>query len=73
MKYPYEIRDSPKMLKETLSVAQAAINSEGFAPQDPRRREHIYRLQRLIDECNRHRPTGPDGKHGNLHTKTCGC
>lgn len=31
------------------------------------------RLAWLIEEIDRHRPLGPDGKHGNLHTATCGC
>ena len=57
------------MLRETLCVAQTAINTVG----DPRRGEHVARLQRLIDECDRHRPLGPDGKHNDRHTPTCGC
>jgi hypothetical protein len=65
------VPDGPKMLRETLCVAQARI---GNSPYDEgRKREHIYRLQRLIDECDRHRPIGPDGKHGSRHTPTCGC
>ena len=65
-----EVSDSPKMIRETLCVAQSAVGR--FSGPD-RRREHIERLQRLIDECDRHRPLGPDGKHGELHTPTCGC
>lgn len=66
-----KVPDGPKMLRETLCVAQSRI---GNSPLDAgRRMEHIYRLQRLIDECDRHRPIGPDGKHGNRHTRTCGC
>lgn len=41
-------------------------------PADPEL-EHIDRLQRLINACDDHRPLGPDGKHGNRHTPTCGC
>lgn len=63
--------DGPKMLRETLCVAQSAIGHT--YPLDPRKWEHIDRLQRLIDECDRHRPIGPNGKHGNRHTPTCGC
>ena len=67
----YVVPDSPKMLCETLCVAQARI---GNSPLDESRKQgHIDRLQRLIDECERHRPTGSDGKHGDLHTPTCGC
>jgi hypothetical protein len=67
----YEVRDSPKMLRETLCVAQSAIGRPMFAGD--RKSEHIDRLQRLIDACDRHRPLGPDGKHGDRHTASCGC
>ena len=63
--------DTIKMLQETLSVAQSRIHAA--APDDPRNHEHIDRLQRLIDDCQRQRPVGPDGKHGERHTPTCGC
>jgi hypothetical protein len=63
------VDDTPKMLRETLCVAQTHVGLSG----DPRAREHADRLQRLIDECDRHRPLRPDGKHGNFHTPTCGC
>lgn len=63
--------DTPKMLRETLCVAQTAIGNT--LPLDPRKAEHLGRLQRLIDECDRVRPLGPDGKHGDLHTPLCGC
>jgi hypothetical protein len=67
----YEISDGPKMLRETLCVVQTRI---GNSPLDEDRKDgHIARLQRLIDECDRHRPLGPDGKHGDLHTATCCC
>lgn len=67
----YEVPDSPKMLRETLCVAQTRI---GASPLDESRKaEHIARLQRLIDACDAHRPLGPDGKHGDRHTPTCGC
>jgi hypothetical protein len=66
----YEVKDGPKMLRETLCAAQSAL---GRNPYDLRVYEHINRLQRLIDECDRHRPVGPDGKHNDLHTDTCGC
>ena len=59
-----------KMLRETLAVAQSAI-----AARDPeyRVREHLERIDRLIAEIDRQRPLGPDGKHGDRHTATCGC
>lgn len=64
------VPDSPKMIRETLCVAQSAI---AVFLAGPRNQEHIQRLQRLIDECDRHRPLGPDGRHGDRHTPTCGC
>lgn len=65
------VHDSLKMVRETLCVAQTWI---GIGPvSDPRRREHINRLQRMIDDINRQRPLGSDGKHGDRHTPTCGC
>jgi hypothetical protein len=36
--------------------------------------EHVvWLLGQLINEIDRHRPLGSDGKHGDLHTATCGC
>ncbi|GLY08301.1 hypothetical protein [Actinoplanes sp. NBRC 101535] len=67
----YEVPDGPKMLRETLSVAQACIGGSDLGQQH--KEIHIARLGRLIDECDRHRPLGPDGKHRDLHTGTCGC
>lgn len=66
----YEISDDPKMLRETLCLAQSLILSGG---DTTRRKEHFNRIQQLINECDRHRPLGSNGKHGNLHTDTCGC
>lgn len=68
MAFVYVIEDSPKMLRETLCVAQTHIPEN-----DPRRQEHIDRLQRLIDSCDRLRPIGIDGTHGDRHTDSCGC
>lgn len=60
--------DTLKMLRETLCVAQL-----GLALNDPRYNEHSGRIQRLIRDIDRQRPLGPDGKHGDRHTATCGC
>ena len=68
--HTYTIPDGPKMLRETLCVAAVRI---GNAPDDGRRRQHMDRIQRLIDECDRKRPIGPDGKHDDRHTAECGC
>lgn len=69
--FAYIVPDGPKMLRETLCVAQSRI---GNSPLDEgRKSEHIARLGRLIEECDRQRPLGTGGKHGDLHTATCGC
>ena len=58
--------DSLKMLRETLCAVQTGAAGN-------RRQEHSERIGRLIAEIDRQRPLGPDGKHGDLHTPTCGC
>ncbi len=60
---------SIKMLRETLCVAQTYIG----VSNDPRRVEHLERLQELINSCDEQRILGQDGKHGSKHTGTCGC
>ncbi len=67
----YEVADGPKMLRETLCVAQSRIGESDLDAL--RKSDHTARLERLIAECDRHRPLGPDGKHGDRHTDTCGC
>lgn len=64
------IPDTPKMLRETLCFAQGAVE---LHPDQSRTAAHVARLGRLISECDRHRPLGANGKHGDLHTPTCGC
>lgn len=64
------IPGGPKMIREALCVAEGAtlrnVNEQN---------RHWVRevLGALIQECDRHRPLGPDGGHGNRHTATCGC
>ena len=66
-----------KALREALCVAQIAM---GYMLTDPDDTEDTARLiaqreriEQIIAEIDRHRPLGPDGKHGELHTPTCGC
>lgn len=67
----YVVSDGPKMMRETLCLAQSEIGNSPW--NEDRKQEHIDRLQRLIDACDSLRPLGPDGKHGNRHTGSCGC
>lgn len=61
--------DSIKSLRETFCVAQMHVGLSGLQSAE----DHVLLLQRLIDDCDRQRPLGPDGKHGDRHTATCGC
>lgn len=58
-----------KMARETLCIAQHAINQAW----EPNRKTHSDLIQKMIDQIDIQRPLGPDGKHGNRHTPTCGC
>lgn len=76
MSTTYTVPDSPKMLRETLCVAQAGIAElmrQGHRQAGRTMEDHMAQLSRLIDECDRHRPLDQAGKHGELHTETCGC
>lgn len=53
----------PKGLIEHL------CNQQAHAPDNRTRRA----VQHLIDVLHEHRPVGSNGKHGSLHTPTCGC
>ena len=63
----YDLKYTPKSLREAFSYSQAHL------PNTPQGSYFRSVLQDLIDEMEKHRPTGPDGKHNNLHTDTCGC
>jgi len=56
---------SLKMLREAL------CRSEAQADQWPESIRSAVDV--LIDMIDKHRPLGPDGKHGERHTPTCGC
>jgi hypothetical protein len=62
---------NPKSLLEALCVAESAII------RSPTSAEYkalfLPAIRQLMDECERMRPVGPDGKHGNRHTDECGC
>ncbi len=63
--------DTLKMIRETLCQAQSAITQ--WPADEDRKPVHLARLGRLINDIDRQRPLGPDGKHGDRHTQTCGC
>jgi hypothetical protein len=64
-----QVTDNVKGLRESLELAQYIADlTPGINAALLRRR-----LQEVIDELDKHRPLGPDGKHGFLHTRTCGC
>lgn len=56
---------SIKMLREDLCRRQA---QSAEWPNDVK-----VAVQELIDLVDRHRPLKSNGKHGELHTETCGC
>lgn len=73
--YLRDPRDTLKMLRETLCVAQAAIWAT-FPDDEAQQAQaiaHRERIGRIVAEIDRLRPLGPDGKHGDLHTASCGC
>lgn len=65
------ISDSVKAIREMLCHVQFLNNNSVYNGAGKMHRSQL--LQRLINECDRHRPLGVNGKHGNLHTDTCGC
>lgn len=62
---------TPKMLRETLCRAEWLILHRTWDVQFIERDAKI--IAELIDECDRHRPLGHNGKHDDRHTLTCGC
>lgn len=65
-------RDDFKMLRETLAQAQSLVDRH-YPGTEPEAQLHSERIGRLIAEIDRQRPLGTNGKHGDLHTPTCGC
>lgn len=57
----------PKMLRETLCTQEAHI------PRGELEQWTRTAFNELLLVLELHRPVAPNGKHGNLHTATCGC
>lgn len=53
----------PKYLREVLCQQQTYSPSKFTSDL----------IGRLVMDLDKHRPLGTDGKHGDLHTSTCGC
>lgn len=70
MSHTYVIEADPKTLKEALGMAQAGLGAI-YHPDAARRAGAV--LGQLAAECDRKRPVGQDGKHGDRHTDECGC
>lgn len=60
-----------KMLRETLTLTEKLF--QRAASEDGVRVRHLATVAALIEQCDMHRPLGSNGKHGDLHTATCGC
>ena len=75
--HAYVVPIAPKMLKETLCVVQSGLHAlERERPNfnaGGSIETHLARVQLLMDEIDRMRPTRPDGKHDSRHTPNCGC
>jgi hypothetical protein len=68
--------DTIKMIRETLCRAQSAISFRAAAGHDVDcHARDVQLLGRLIADCDRQRPLGPGGGHGDGErcTPTCGC
>lgn len=61
---------TPKSLRETLCLSQAALI---HASTGDVWNHHVNTVQKLINEIDKLRPVGNDGKHDDRHTPWCGC
>jgi len=67
----FHVPHTPKLIREALCAAQTNLGyGIGY---DANRELYAHILQDMIDECDRQRPLGNDGKHGDNHTERCGC
>ncbi len=63
-----------KTTREALCAAQTNLGQRIDMGTDVDRVPHwMDRVQALIDQIDVHRPLDSAGRHGRLHTATCGC
>ena len=65
--------DSLKSVREALCTAQSAMHYLDRINSAQISRHYYAVISHLLEDIDRQRPLGSDGKHGNLHTETCGC
>lgn len=69
-----KVSETPKMMREALCAAQSSLAERGRSGIDVDRVPGwIAQVQLIIDQIDQHRPLANNGKHGDLHTDTCGC
>lgn len=67
----YTVPHDPKMVHEAMCLAEGVISRQDVGVgRDVR---YLQIISDFIKECERKRPLGPNGKHGNMHTAECGC
>ena len=65
---------SLRSTREALCLAQTALHAwAGSGINANLVPGYVDRIGDLVNEIDVHRPLGPDGKHGDRHTATCGC
>ena len=64
---------SLKMLRETMCLAEHALHQAGKSGASRPSPSDFARIASIIADIDRQRPLAANGKHGNLHTATCGC
>lgn len=61
-----------KSVREALCAAQTAVG-QSRSISESQKDLWIATLGTLIEDIDRQRPLGPDGKHGDRHTPFCQC
>lgn len=69
----YTLSTRPKSLRETVNIARGIVARHPEESHEPFHSRVLEHLDLLGAECDRKRPTGVGGKHGDLHTSECGC